>query len=822
RMATYGVLVVAFLWFGGVKFLWPKIETVMEGLPGSGPSAAFADAIASQTPVGTPALEATLTPTPVQVITNLEPEIIWEQQVADGFATGVTYDPAREVFYGVSTDNRLLAYSLEGELQWEAELPAKPFEHNPLLTSEGTILIADAAAGISAFSPEGQLIWHFISSRAPVTTSGPVLSDSSTIYYVVSDYAKGYIQAVSTEGEDLWSLQTETSNFYYPLSLSQDGRYLFLREEVFDTAEQSSVNIDTELIVTRYIGGQDGNIYMLSGQNLLQIDITQQPIEVLNSFEWDHQSSGVIFSAQQAPIQAVVSPDRTARFFYTSPGGSTSVVWLEIEPGLVGKVTAKFSGGSIVAEKDFDNLLVCGGLPFQEQALTCGLLSMEAEDPLWTIDLDQNGPALGGFWIEDTVYFSTANGMLYAISANGSNTTSSNPTAPQTGETVGIVWSKPLNEEIDFGPRQAADGSVTMFLDPPELLILNDDGSERIRTTLYKPWYETKGGRGESIVFYPQWLDDQFIVSVSQDPSVYAQDTDGNLLWEFPLENPPDDYPYLIDGKTLYVVDKKGLLYKFDASGLIWTFTPEVAELPASGLAVDPDGNIYYSLTNLAKGFLQAVSPDGEPLWNSEIHTSSFYDPILFSVDGNYLFIKDEIYRAEDGQFLDVDYGIPVAEFIVGEDGLNYLRSEQSIIQWELSPTGFEILHTAASPSIYPYSYRGRIEVDQNSIIWVYTFSAGGYDISYLSLDGMSIGEYHQQPADLIYKLDKKNLLIDLCQFSSEALSCGDFDPRTNSYSLETNISGIPDFLGTGWYASGEDFVFIHTRDDELFKVKLK
>jgi hypothetical protein len=175
-----------------------------------------------------------------------------------------------------------------------------------------------------------------------------------------------------------------------------------------------------------------------------------------------------------------------------------------------------------------------------------------------------------------------------------------------------------------------------------------------------------------------------------------------------------------------------------------------------------------------------------------------------------------------DGQFLDLDFGIPISEFIVGMDGKNYLRSEQSIISWEIGPGGFEVLNTAITPAISPNTFRGAVEVDANSVIWVYLFSRSGFNVSFLLPDGTSLGEFTQAPTDLVYKLDFENSSIDLCQFEDGTLSCGSYDPRTDLYAVEFTIKDLPEFLVSGWRATGEDYVFIHTQDDELLKVNLK
>jgi ABC-type dipeptide/oligopeptide/nickel transport system permease subunit/outer membrane protein assembly factor BamB len=832
RVVTVVVVVGAVFWFGGVQFLWPRVQSMINDIPDGNPSSALAEAIA--TPTQPPDAESSATPTANEnevVIPEIIPTIAWEYHHSSRFVTGAAFDQANKSFYVGSQNNTLIKFDLDGNLIWEVDLPATPFDGTPAVDSSGNIFVADKAGGLTAFSSEGEQLWQFSSASAPNTVSGLIMTPDETLYYVVSDYTNAFIQAVTTSGEDLGSIQSQASNFRVPLSLSADGRYLFHRNDVIDLTTRQRVDYQTDLDVIRLLGGEDGFNYMISGQNLLQITLEADTLAIGEAgFSWADTTN---VGAQTAPRSALVDDNQVARLMFTSPGGTTMFTWQNIENEVLGIVRVRFSDTSIPVEIDTDHVLACGsGRSFSPELLNCGYIDRESENPLWEIDLGSNGPALAGFWHEEVFYFSTGAGVVYALTqmeaaeavVEPADHSDQDQSAEQPPQVTGIAWRYPLGDEVEIGPYESTEGYAYLAT-ADELVILNPDGTERVRQALDGSWLDI--GRDDRFgeIVTPFLVEDAIWVQFTEDLFVRGIDESGEVQWEFLLDNLPDDYPYLIDG-IVYVVDAEGILYKIDQSGLVYKFVPQVAQLPASGLTVAEDGSVYYTITNRAQGYIQAVSPDGSELWVSETQTDSFYRDLFLSADGTLLFLKEDIYRTSDGQYIRVEYPFQIDQFIPGMDGNNYVWSDRSVMQWRLGPEGFEVLSTASLAGFFGNQILSSPEfsVNSNSVIWVRQFSRAisNWQSLFLTPEGEILGQYAQDYSGFNYDFDPDAYTFKQCRLEEDALSCGLFEMISGEFTEARRFEGIS-ALGEGyWRAIDHNSLVFLSSEQELFKLDVE
>ncbi len=277
------------------------------------------------------------------------------------------------------------------KLLWQVQLPAGGIG-KPAIDSSGNIYAADLEGGLSKITPDGEIAWQVQSDAGAVTLSGPVITPDNTIYYTAGSTAKANVQAISPQGVPLWSTPAETSSIYEPLSASKDGKYLFLKEDIFLAQTGELIKPQTDLIILEYFPGEDGNNYLISGQNVIQWELADQELQVVDIAEWDssEQMSSV------APTQAGVTADSTAWLVYTSPGGSSELVWVTMNDEVLGITEHVFSYAFLAAMRPDLTSYVCGNNSFENREAECTAMMPAYKDPIWTLDLGPHGVVKGG------------------------------------------------------------------------------------------------------------------------------------------------------------------------------------------------------------------------------------------------------------------------------------------------------------------------------------------------------------------------------------------------------------------------------------------
>jgi hypothetical protein len=180
---------------------------------------------------------------------------------------------------------------------------------------------------------------------------------------------------------------------------------------------------------------------------------------------------------------------------------------------------------------------------------------------------------------------------------------------------------------------------------------------------------------------------------------LHAYTPEDGLLWQVEIEaGLRDDFgaPAVTDAGRLYLVDAGGTLHAFDPGGTAWTYHPGGSLRAASDARVGPDGNVYYVSTSGTAGFLEAVSPDGDRLWQAALDTFRFYNPPALTGGGAYIRIADDFVNAQTGALALIEFPFEVDAFIEGADGGDYLRTGSHIIQWRIGPDGYEEVRSIA------------------------------------------------------------------------------------------------------------------------------
>lgn len=703
--------------------------------------------------------------------------------------------------------------SVEG-LLWQVTLPAGG-KGKPGIDPSGNIYVSDFAGGLSKINPEGQVVWHYQSEAGNFSLSGPVISPDGNIYYTAGTAGKAYVQAVNSDGEGLWLTPAETSSIYFPLSASKDGKYIFLKENIFLAQTGELLNPQTDLVVIKYFPGEDGNNYLLSGHNIIQWELDGQTLRVIDIAEWDSSDHMSIV----APNQSGVSADSTAWMVYTSPGGSSELVWVTLEDEVLGSSEYHFSSAILAAIRPDLTSYVCGGNSFDNVEAECVAMNPESPEPVWSLDLGPHGVVEGGAWDGERLYVTTSDGSLFAMTEEQMESTVASdipPTQVNAVDTSGLVWKFPLTEPTfhDSFPTVHEDGSVYFVTEDLVLNRINPDGELAYQFQLPDELKRLDPDYPDYL--YPVILPDGTAVIVMENDTVMGVTPDGEMAWEEKLASSIEGHPSISDQNVLYIIDKDAGLYAFDASGLKWAFKSKAAPFSTGGIAFGPNGEVYYTVTTRGKGYVQAVDSDGQELWASAADTGFFYDELFASQDGQYVFLKEDIFDATTGTLLKPEIPVPVYRFIAGEDGNNYLQSDLAVAQWQIGTNGFEILQTAAWQTTRPLGTLPFVHIDENSIIYVNYFDS----IIRLTADGELLGEHSLSFSDNRLKFyNYANSTVTECSHDPKTniLTCRAFPIGSEEPLWETSIPNIDSF--NAWSAAIVDgYLYLNGGDNTLYK----
>jgi peptide/nickel transport system permease protein len=184
------------------------------------------------------------------------------------------------------------------------------------------------------------------------------------------------------------------------------------------------------------------------------------------------------------------------------------------------------------------------------------------------------------------------------------------------------------------------------------------------------------------------------IYITTQDQKLIALDPSRNELWKADLPVMPVRSPAIGPQGDIYVSDEEGGLSKFSTDGdFNWRFLPLGGREATSGPIVASDGNIYYTRVD----HIQAVSPEGEGLWEAFAHDAYVEESPILSAGEAYIFLYDGALAASNGAKLALQ-GLPVEQlkfttpaFFVGANGKTYLRTGNEIYGWSLTESGVNV-----------------------------------------------------------------------------------------------------------------------------------
>ncbi len=641
-----------------------------------------------------------------------EPTIAWTFEDPDGFSGGPAIASDGTVF-AASNGGILYALRPDGSVRWQIALPA-PAVGAPGLGINGEVYVADSQGGLSAFSAEWDSLWYFLPDNAKKTTAGPVVAPDGTIYYVLG----ANVQAISPDGEGLWNVQAlQAGSSNSPLKIDPGGKFLFLDDIALNADDGSFALYGAFNDVREFVIGADGVSYLLVGNELTSWEENSSAIETLGSTTWDWRN---FLTEAAAPKSAGVTPDQTIWFFYTSfargwgMGEDTRVVWLTMQGKVLGNVHYGTRDSQVIAVDQRSTVYSCGNLERGYGPPECQAFIPDSEEPLWILPLEGNR-VVGGALVPGRLYVSAEGGILYAI-----------------GE------AEIPGEIVQNGEETAEPGGQEFNL----LDLLPPAGSAIGPSTGYSVlFYQDEDGFSGS----PTAGEDGTLYIASLGGFLYALDENANLIWKVETEAQPVGSAVLGKDGTLYLADREGGMNAYDLNGeLLWRFLPDPARKAVATPAVGTDGRIYYAVQSSNTGGIQAVSPEGEGLWFTDVRTGSYIRTPVLSATGAYIFLKNEAFDIRDGAPLDFDIPFLFTLFFAGGDGYDYLATTDAIVRWQVTAEGFEILENV-SWSIGSRGMTtgvGTVGVTEDGILW----GSQGFNQVWMLFGGEVLAESQTEP----------------------------------------------------------------------------
>ncbi|MEW6716135.1 MAG: PQQ-binding-like beta-propeller repeat protein [Chloroflexota bacterium] len=632
-----------------------------------------------------------------------EGDIAWVFEDTSGF-TGGPVVGADGTVYVTSNGSRLYALSPDAEVLWQLELQATPVG-TPSLSAEGRIYVSDKNGGLSAITSAGKLLWYVPSENNRAATAGPVVSPSTgAIFYPTGSF----LRAISAEGELLWEVNALMyGGGLHPPQLSPDGSMLFFENVALKAGDGNLLGMADQVEVDEFIVGADGQTYLREGNNILKWDETVSGFEVTQTITWDYMKF-----TTSSPQTGGVTPDNIIWLFYSSfarsmgLGEDTRLVWLNGNGQVIGNVHYSTRDSQVIAVDGNNTVYSCGNLEQGYGAPECQAFSPQSELPLWRTTLDGHSVA-GGALAPDRLYVTTKEGYLHAIGEGGYP-----PLQPGGIAQVGT----PEKMGVEEGQPQATSSAHLGPAHPEVRLIFEHESS---------------------FVSAPVLLDDDKVLMAANNGELFALDAHGGILWKVTLPGQPVGTPVLGTAGELYITDKLGLSAYTPSGELIWRYQPESGK-SVGGPTIGPKGVIYYTLEIASKGYIQAVSPDGEPLWRSEVKAFTYYQAPQAAPGIDFVFFRSEAFKTSDGSLLDFGFPFKVDRFIIGADGNTYLQARGTVVRWQETIEGIELSEDRVLSSEGLSTATGVTPLGQ---VWMLGFGT----VYWFEGDGEAIGVYVDQ-----------------------------------------------------------------------------
>lgn len=317
----------------------------------------------------------------------------------------------------------------------------------------------------------------------------------------------------------------------------------------------------------------------------------------------------------------------------------------------------------------------------------------------------------------------------------------------------------------------------------------------------------------------------------ANDGVLFSLTADGSVRWQKQLPAAPvgspalgllADSPEPLGQSAVYITDQAGGLLAFDLDGVfLWRFQTATGRRASSAPVVGLSGTIYYTVVDR----VEAVTPGGVSLWTSpRLPGSGEAAPRLDTAETR-LFVQDAVLDVKTGKLLDFNAlvvpgtaGIN-AIYMIGGDGLTYLREAHSVSRWEM---------TDARPRrVAETSWESRsatIYLPQESAVgsggWAWLVYGSNYDdlrLVILSMEGRLLGNiFYPQRGSKLIAIDSADRAY-VCGFSrGTGPECIAFSPGAEEPVWQVAVPEMGQVNG-GALAPGR--LYVTTRDGALYAI---
>jgi peptide/nickel transport system permease protein len=780
-----------------------------------------------------------------------DPQILWQLESEAGFSGGPVIS-AEGNLYIAARDSRLIALDSGGTPLWSTDLSSIPVG-SPALDGSSNIYVVDVEGGLSKVNPDGAVLWHLEAEKLGTPKHGPIAAPDGRIYYLIEDNRNDHLVSVSNQGELIWVKETGTRMADSIPRLSPKGDMIFVKNKVIDTQDGSVMGIESPTAQDPVLSGReqfftgvDGRTYIQTGHVIVQWTKGSSGLKIVQAAEWNYRSVGFNINASY-PVDAGVAKGQVIWLFYSWQFGGTQIAWIDATGKLIGIAGYGMGARSRMVGVDENQIYYVCGVSNEwssERGSICLAYAQGSTEPFWKLSLEgAEAEVLGAALVEDHLYVTTMDGIFFAVGEGPTpdraeigeeQTTIAAPTqesagipgteiAPADADLLNaqIAWQyqvpEPFNEQFWYNFETTEDGWVYIHALTNNIYILNPQGELAYQLTLpAEPFQEP-----DRYTIQPIILPDKSLLLVTQENIVYGLAQDGSILWEMPLEAAPQAHPSLNHGQ-LYLVDRDANLYVFNNQGLVWRYKPEGETKGTSGALVGPDGTIYYTALVDRKAYVHALHQDGTLKWATAVRTGFFYEELKINGAGSLLFLKEDIYETQEGDLLDVTPPFNVDEYIMGQDGLTYLRSGHIIMQWELAEEGMQIVQTAqwnydgvGSISGFTPSGPSFVRITPARVIWMFYFT----QYVWLAMDGTVLGSPPSFGGTLAYA-DYLNTRLIYCSQTQgdEIFYCDVYTAGSDEPSQTVRFTGL---LKTVYGFLGPTHAYAVTEDNIIYKINV-
>ncbi|MEN6416428.1 MAG: PQQ-binding-like beta-propeller repeat protein [Armatimonadota bacterium] len=245
-----------------------------------------------------------------------------------------------------------------------------------------------------------------------------------------------------------------------------------------------------------------------------------------------------------------------------------------------------------------------------------GVYGGTGSDLSWSYDGSgtmRSSPVVGS---SGTVYFTTADGWIYAVSGSGE-----------------LVWSVDHNCIGTSSPAIASDGTIYVGTTDKYIYALNSDGS-----TKWKKYISSTVNTSIALGY------DGTIYFGCTDGKLFALYSGGTQKWTYTAGASISSSPAVATDGTVYFGCSNGKLYALYSTGsLKWVLALSGASTVVASPAIGSDGMIYIGSTG---GYFYAINSSGVQQWRV-LAGGAIYSSAAISSSGNIYFgARDKKLRA--------------------------------------------------------------------------------------------------------------------------------------------------------------------------------